>query len=69
MRTSWAPDVWAIVLVGFLIRLGYVLAYPQYPFGLADDVSYDDIARSVVAGGGFAQARGPEVSFVPSDMV
>lgn len=57
--------MWLIVLAGLLIRLGYVLVYPQYLFGLADDISYDDIARSVVAGRGFAQGQGPEVSFGP----
>jgi len=61
----YPASIYAIAILGLVLRLGYVLAYPQYPFGLADDVSYSDIARSVVAGGGFAQAQIPEVSFGP----
>lgn len=56
--TPWPPGLWALVLLAALLRLGYVLAYPQVPLCpecavLPDYVMYDEVGRNVAAGRGF----------------
>lgn len=61
--TSRRTLLW-IFVAALVLRLAYVFLYPQFPFGLADDSGYDDIATSVASGGGFTELRDP---FGPPD--
>jgi 4-amino-4-deoxy-L-arabinose transferase-like glycosyltransferase len=54
------------VALAALLRLGYVLLYPQSPALMGDDRSYDDAAWNLARGEGFAEAVGkPEITIGP----
>jgi len=51
--TETRTAVWLFV-VALVLRIGFVLLYPQYPFGLADDRGYDELGWSLASGTGFS---------------
>ena len=57
---------WLILLVALLLRVGYVVATPDYVM-VHDARAYDNIARAVAAGEGwgYARADGRETAFRP----
>ena len=46
--------LYRVVLVAALLRLVFVLWYPQVPAGIGDDRTYEQVALNLVAGKGFS---------------
>ena len=42
--------LYRVVLVAALLRLVFVLWYPQVPAGIGDDRTYEEVALNLVAG-------------------
>ena len=66
MKNRVPAAAWLILLVALLLRVGYVVATPDYVM-VHDARAYDNIARSVAAGDGWGYARteGRETAFRP----
>jgi 4-amino-4-deoxy-L-arabinose transferase-like glycosyltransferase len=62
--TSWPTSFWSVLALAAILRLGYVLLYPQLPL-CPDCQMYDEVGRNIAAGRGFTGGFGGDTLFWP----
>src|SRR5258706_697976 len=60
----WPPAFWAVLVLATVIRLGYVLFYPQLPL-CPDCQRYDEVGLNVADGRGFIGGFSGDTLFWP----
>jgi len=62
----WPRSILLLFVVAVGLRIGFVLFYPQYPFGRGDDRGYDEVGWNLATGRGFSAEFTGETPRVPS---
>ena len=69
----WPRAILVLFAVAVVLRIGFVLLYPPYPFGQGDDLGYDQVGWNLAIGKGFSGslelpdvAGSPEIRYGPS---